>query len=32
MPNTHKATPRDYLDLEHDFNITISTIQAVMDL
>ena len=32
MTNTPKATPRDYLDLEHDFHVTISTIQAVMDL
>ena len=32
MTNTPKATPRDYLDLEIDFNVTINTIQGVMDL
>ena len=32
MANTPQATPRDYLDMEHDFNVTISTIQGVMDL
>ncbi len=32
MTNTPKVTPRDYLDLEIDFNVTISTIQGVMDL
>ncbi len=32
MTNTPQATPRNYLDMEHDFVVTISTIQGVMDL
>ncbi len=32
MTNNPKAMSRDYLDMEHDFVVTISTIQGVMDL
>ena len=32
MTNNPKVTPRNYLDMEHDFVVTISTIQGVMDL
>ena len=32
MTNNPKARSRDYLDMEHDFNVTIDTLQGVMDL